>query len=77
MTIIVVGIAYNFTSDFVDFILGGINDYEGTPLANQMDADSIQGAGFLMVVFKMILVPSLFVIMYFAWVMAQRPLRPW
>lgn len=77
LTIIVTGIAFSFISDFVDFMLSGINGYAGTPLANQMDADSIQGGDMLIVLFKMILVPSFFVIMYFAFVMAQKPVKSW
>jgi hypothetical protein len=77
LTIIVSGIAYNFTSDFVDMMLNSINGYAGTPLENQMDASSIEGGNFLLMLFKMILMPTLLVIMYFAWVMAQKPVKQW
>jgi len=77
LTIVVTGITYNFVSDFVDAVLASINSYEGTPLADQMDADTVEGGNFLMALFKMFLIPALFMIMYFAWTMAQKPVRPW
>lgn len=76
LTIIITGIAFNFISDFVDFTIAATS-YSGTPLANQMDQASIDGGYFLLTLFKMILVPSLFIILYFCWSMAQKPVRNW
>jgi len=77
LTIIVTGITYNFVSDFVDYIITAINGYANTPLANQMDADSIEGGSLLLMLFKFILIPTLFVIAYFAWTMSQKPVKQW
>jgi hypothetical protein len=77
LTIIISGIAYSFTSDFVDTMMSGINGYAGTPLENQMDSDSVTGGNFLMALFKFFLIPVLFVIVYFAMVMSQKPEKNW
>jgi len=77
LTLIVSGVCFNFTSDFVDFWIASINGYEGTPLANQIDQDTIDGGDFLMTIFKFCLIPILFCIMYFSWVMGMKPVRSW
>jgi uncharacterized protein (UPF0333 family) len=77
LTIITVGIAYSFISDFVDVILSSINNYSGTPLANQMDVDSISTGNLLLALFKLILIPALLVIIYFAFTMSQKQQKSW
>ena len=76
LTIIITGMSYSLISDFVDTMIVATS-YAGTPLANQMDADSVEGGNMLLVVFKMILMPILLCIMYFALVMSQKPERSW
>jgi hypothetical protein len=77
LTLIVTGLCFSFVSDFVDTVLGAINSYNGTPLAGQMDSSSIDTGNMLLMAFKLVLVPSLFCIMFFAYVMAQKPQQPW
>jgi hypothetical protein len=77
LTLIVVGIAYMFISDFVDFILNGINGFAGTPLAGQLDQSSIDTGNLLLVLFKFCLIYFLFIIIYWVWTMAQKPERPY
>jgi len=77
LTIIVTGITYSFVSDFIDLILASINNYTGTPLANQMPASAVEGGDFLMAIFKMCLVPILLIIAYFAFSMSQKPVKQW
>lgn len=76
-TIVIVGIAYMFTSDFVDYILAAINNYEGTPLEGQMDSSSIEGGNFLIVLFKLFLIPALLILSFWVWSMSQRPFKPY
>ena len=76
LTLIVTGITYSFVSDFIDFVLSAINNYSGTPLANQMPASATEGGNFLIAIFKMCLVPILFIIMYWIFTMSMKPVKP-
>lgn len=77
LSILVVGASYMASSDFVDLLLSAINSYNGTQLQGQMDSDSIQTGNFLMMLLKYILIPSLFVLIYWILVMSQKPVRPY
>lgn len=73
LTIVVVGIAYSFISDFVDaFLSAVITGYVGTPMEDVMDSDSIEGGDFLLMLFKLSLIPSLIALMYWAWNMSMK-----
>lgn len=77
LTIVIVGIAFGFIMDFVDYTLAAINGFEGTPMADQMDEDSIEGGHFLYTLLKFILIPGLLVLVYWIWQLAQKPVKPW
>ncbi len=81
LILIVVGVAYSFVSDTKDYLINAIggadNPYANTPLQGQMDQDSIDGGYFLLVLFKMFLIPALFVLMYWCYNYAQKPVREW
>ncbi len=76
LTIIVVGIVYSVVSDFVDTMIAATT-YDNTPLANMMDTDTIYGAGLLLTLFKYCLMFILVILMYWAFVMSQKPEREW
>lgn len=77
LTIIVVGITYNITSDFVDYIISSINGYSGTPLANSMSADSIDTGNLLLMAFKLVLIPALIAIIYWSYTLSQKQQKNW
>lgn len=77
LSIVVSGIAFNFISDFVDTCISFSNTVWSGNLQAQMDADSINTGNFLLMAFKFCLIPILFVLMYFQYSMAQKPVRPW
>lgn len=64
-------------SDLTDYILSSINSYQGTPLAGQLDQSSIETGDLLLTLFKFILIPALILVIYWSFVMAQKPNRPW
>lgn len=76
LAIIVTGIFFSFISDGVDAIIGAINGYAGTPLQGAMDANSIETGDMLLMVFKLALLPSLVVIIYWAFNYATKPVKP-
>ena len=70
--IIVIGLGYAFLSDAVDIF---IPQYRSGLLSGYNDELTNWGFDVLMTIFKFILIPALFVIAYFAWNMAQKPLQ--
>ena len=74
LIIIVTGITFSVTSDFVDSMLAATT-YANTPLAGAMDADSIQTGDLLLVLFKYILIVILIALAYWMWVMSQKPVK--
>lgn len=77
LSIVVSAICFNFISDFVDIVLYTTGrTYANMPLA-QMDADSIQTGNLLFMCFKFCLIPVMFVLIYFCFVMAQKPVKSW
>ena len=77
ISIIVSGITYNITSDLVDSFVSALSITFSHDSKFTMDQDSIDTGNLLMTLFKYCLIPILFVLGYFAWTMAQKPVRPW
>lgn len=76
LVLFVLGLAYAFFSDLEQNI-EEMDIYAGTPLENSMTADDTETLGLLKVPFKFFLMIALIVIVYFVWVMSQKPERGW
>jgi len=75
LIIIVSGLTYSVSSDFVDTILISLNSGYSQDSRFSLDADSVYGGNLLLTLFKFILMPILFVIMYWVFQYAQKPNR--
>jgi len=75
LIVIVSGITYNITSDMVDQFLTMLNIGYSQDSRFSLDADNVYGGNLLLTLFKFILIPILFVIIFWVWNLAQKPNR--
>jgi hypothetical protein len=72
--IIILGIFYSFASDLIDFF---IPIYSASPLHGYNTPDTDWGFDTLIFMLKYILVPAFFGLMFYTYIMAQKPEQPW
>lgn len=72
--IIILGVFYSFASDYVDWF---IPSYSTGPLSGYNTVESDWGFDVLIFLFKWVLIPSLSGLMFYTYIMAQKPERPW
>jgi hypothetical protein len=77
LTIVIVGVAFNFVSDFVFYVINAINGYQNTPLYGQLDQSSVDTGNFLTIIFNNFLIIGLLVLIYWVWQMSLKPAKPW